>query len=109
MWATIQDLPRSASAAPGMPGIALPLTPRNLTAGPVRRLATSISQHGHTGHFGRQSGRRVCDVETGQLLGPQMATLGREYQQLPYSQTALLNFRGQSFPHVTIGTLVKAF
>ena len=35
--------------------------------------------------------------------------LGQEYQQLQYSQTALLNFRGMSFPHVTVGTLIKAF
>ncbi|GLY29222.1 heme-binding protein [Kineosporia sp. NBRC 101731] len=34
---------------------------------------------------------------------------GREYQQLQYAQTALLNFRGLSWPHVTVGTLVKAF
>ena len=45
----------------------------------------------------------VFAIET--VQGPQ----GREYQQLQYSQTALLNFRGQSYPHVTIGTLVKAF
>jgi hypothetical protein len=34
---------------------------------------------------------------------------GHEYLQLQYSQTALLNFRGMSWPHVTVGTLVKAF
>ncbi|GAB6902199.1 heme-binding protein [Kineosporia succinea] len=34
---------------------------------------------------------------------------GREYMQLQYAQTALLNFRGLSWPHVTVGTLVKAF
>lgn len=34
---------------------------------------------------------------------------GNEFLQLQYSQTALLNFRGMSFPHVTVGTLVKAF
>lgn len=34
---------------------------------------------------------------------------GGEILQLQYSQTALLNFRGMSFPHVTVGTLVKAF
>jgi hypothetical protein len=45
----------------------------------------------------------VFAIET--VRGPQ----GREYQQLQYSQTALLNFRGLSFPHVTVGTLVKAF
>jgi hypothetical protein len=34
---------------------------------------------------------------------------GTEFQQLQYSQTALLNFRGTSWPHVTVGTLIKAF
>lgn len=34
---------------------------------------------------------------------------GDYYLQLQYSQTALLNFNGFSFPHVTVGTLVKAF
>jgi hypothetical protein len=32
-----------------------------------------------------------------------------EYLQLQYSQTALLNFGGRSWPHVTVGTLIKAF
>jgi hypothetical protein len=45
----------------------------------------------------------VFAIET--VRGPQ----GREYLQLQYSQTALLNFRGLSYPHVTVGTLVKAF
>jgi len=34
---------------------------------------------------------------------------GGEFLQLQYSQTAILNFRGMSFPHVTVGTLIKAF
>ncbi len=34
---------------------------------------------------------------------------GNDFLQLQYSQTALLNFRGMSFPHVTVGTLIKAF
>jgi hypothetical protein len=34
---------------------------------------------------------------------------GNEFLQLQYAQTALLNFRGMSFPHVTVGTLIKAF
>lgn len=34
---------------------------------------------------------------------------GNEFLQLQYSQTALLNFNGMSFPHVTVGTLIKAF
>lgn len=32
-----------------------------------------------------------------------------EFMQLQYSQTALLEFGGMTFPHVTVGTLVKAF
>jgi hypothetical protein len=32
-----------------------------------------------------------------------------ELLQLQYGQTALLNFRGMSFPHVSVGTLTKAF
>ncbi|SIO57756.1 hypothetical protein SAMN05444166_5480 [Singulisphaera sp. GP187] len=34
---------------------------------------------------------------------------GNTFLQLQYSQTALLNFRGKSYPHVTVGTLIKAF
>ena len=34
---------------------------------------------------------------------------GDEFLQLQYSQTALLNFRGLSWPHVTVATLIKAF
>jgi hypothetical protein len=45
----------------------------------------------------------VFAIET--VQGPQ----GTEYLQLQYSQTALLNWRGLSFPHVTVGTLIKAF
>lgn len=32
-----------------------------------------------------------------------------EVMQLQYSQTVLLNFHGKSFPHVTVGTLIRAF
>lgn len=34
---------------------------------------------------------------------------GEDFLQLQYSQTTLLNFNGMSFPHVTVGTLIKAF
>jgi hypothetical protein len=34
---------------------------------------------------------------------------GTEFLQLQYSQTALLQFRGLNWPHVTVGTLIKAF
>jgi hypothetical protein len=45
----------------------------------------------------------VFAIET--VQGP----LGKQYLQLQYSQTALLNFDGMSFPHVTVGTLINAF
>jgi hypothetical protein len=45
----------------------------------------------------------VFDIET--VQGP----VDRQYLQLQYTQTALLSFRGMSFPHVTVGTLIKAF
>jgi hypothetical protein len=35
--------------------------------------------------------------------------LDTEFLQLQYVQTALLNFGGKSWPHVTVGTLIKAF
>jgi hypothetical protein len=34
---------------------------------------------------------------------------GHEFMQLQYSQTVLINFREKTFPHVTVGTLIKAF
>lgn len=34
---------------------------------------------------------------------------GSEVMQLQYAQTALLDFRGVSWPHVTVGTLIRAF
>jgi hypothetical protein len=37
------------------------------------------------------------------------AASGEEFLQLQYSQTAFLNFRGLTWPHITVGTLVKAF
>ena len=34
---------------------------------------------------------------------------GTEFLQLQYSQTAQLQFAGMNWPHVTVGTLIKAF
>ena len=34
---------------------------------------------------------------------------GNEFLQMQYSQVAMLNFAGKSFPHMTVGTLIKAF
>ena len=39
----------------------------------------------------------------------QSTRLGAAFLPLQDSQTALLNFRGMSFPHVTVGTLIEAF
>lgn len=56
-----------------------------------------------TGNADNSSLESVFAIETVQ------APSGEEFLQLQYSQTALLNFRGQSWPHVTVGTLIKAF
>lgn len=76
----------------------------------ITRLITSTDQVGGIGSIpfivsnaDTLTLESVFAIET--VRGPQ----GREYLQLQYSQTALLNFRGLSFPHVTVGTLVKAF
>lgn len=57
-----------------------------------------ISENADTEHFDS-----VFAIQ--HLEGPD----GTEFVQLQYTQTALLNFRGMSFPHVTAATLIKAF
>jgi hypothetical protein len=76
----------------------------------VTRLITSTAQVGGissipfiVGNADTIGLESVFAIETVQGPG------GREHLQLQYSQTALLNFRGRSFPHVTVGTLIKAF
>ncbi len=76
----------------------------------IRRLITSTALAGGIGNIpfivnnaNAPSLESVFAIET--VQGP----LGTDYLQLQYSQTALLNFRGMSFPHVTVGTLIKAF
>jgi hypothetical protein len=76
----------------------------------ITRLITTAPPHGGIGNIpfitknadapGLES---VFAIEI--VQGPS----GDEFLQLQYSQTALLNFRGMSFPHVTVGTLIKAF
>jgi hypothetical protein len=34
---------------------------------------------------------------------------GDPFLQMQYSQISLIDFRGMSWPHVTVGTLIKAF
>jgi hypothetical protein len=84
------------------------LTGQTLTH--ITRLITSTATSGGIGNIpfivsnaDTLSLESVFAIET--VQGPQ----GREYLQLQYSQTALLGFRGLSFPHVTVGTLIKAF
>ena len=75
----------------------------------ITRLITSTDQAGIgnipfiTRNANAISLESVFAIET--VKGP----LGKDYLQLQYSQTALLNFRDMSFPHVTVGTLIKAF
>jgi hypothetical protein len=76
----------------------------------VVRLITSTAPAGGVGNIpfiasnaNALSLDSVFAIET--VQGPR----GEEFLQLQYSQTVLLNFRGMSFPHVTVGTLVKAF
>jgi hypothetical protein len=83
------------------------LVGRDLTR--IVRLITSTAPDGGVGNIpfitanaNALSVESVWAIET--VQGPSGSFL-----QLQYSQTALLNFRGSSFPHVTVGTLVKAF
>jgi hypothetical protein len=76
----------------------------------ITRLVTSTKPAGGIGNIpfivnnaDALSLESVFAIET--VQGPR----GKEYLQLQYSQTALLNFRDLSFPHVTVGTLIKAF
>ena len=76
----------------------------------VLRLITSTAPAGGVGNIpfivgnaDTPSLESVFAIEA--VLGPG----GDEFLQLQYSQTVLLNFRGMSFPHVTVGTLIKAF
>jgi hypothetical protein len=76
----------------------------------VIRLITSTTPAGGienipfiVGNADTPSLESVFAIET--VQGP----AGEEFLQLQYSQTVLLNFRGMSFPHVTVGTLIKAF
>lgn len=76
----------------------------------ITRLITSTAPAGGIGNIpfivsnaDALSLESVFAIET--VQGP----LGTEYLQLQYSQTALLDFRGLRFPHVTVGTLIKAF
>lgn len=108
---------RSVPAPPGItqaviddPNVVVREALEGHTLTQITRLITSTASAGGidnipfiTSNADAPSLDSVFAIET--VEGP----LGTEYQQLQYSQTALLNYRGLSFPHVTVGTLIKAF
>ena len=51
----------------------------------------------------------TLDLESVFAIEEVVDSNGYEFTQLQYVQTALLDFRGMRFPHVTVGTLTKAF
>lgn len=76
----------------------------------ITRLITSTASSGGIGNIPFiVSNADTLSLESVFAIETVTGLQGREYLQLQYSQTALLNFQGLSFPHVTVGTLVKAF
>jgi hypothetical protein len=76
----------------------------------ITRLITSTAPAGGIGNIPFiVSNADAPSLESVFAIETVQAPAGAEYLQLQYSQTALLNFRGLSYPHVTVGTLIKAF
>jgi hypothetical protein len=76
----------------------------------VTWLITSTERAGGIGNIPFIAGNaNALSLESVFSIETVQSPAGTEYLQLGYSQTALLNFRGLSFPHVTVGTLIKAF
>jgi hypothetical protein len=76
----------------------------------ITRLISSTKSVGGIGNIPFiTSNAEALSLESVFVIETVKGQLGTHYLQLQYSQTALLNFRGLSFPHVTVGTLVKAF
>lgn len=76
----------------------------------MTRLITSTKPAGGIGNIPFITGNaEPLSLESAFVIETVKGPLGTHYLQLQYSQTALLNFRGLSFPHVTVGTLIKAF
>jgi hypothetical protein len=75
----------------------------------IIRLITSTSPDGGIGNIPYiTSNANTLNVESVWAIETVQGSSG-PFLQLQYSQTALLNFQGSSFPHVTVGTLIKAF
>jgi hypothetical protein len=76
----------------------------------ITRLITTTAPSGAVGNIPFiTTNANTLSVESVWAIEKVQGPLDAGFLQLQYSQTALLNFRGKSFPHVTVGTLVKAF
>ena len=73
-------------------------------------LITSSSQSGGIANIPFISNNaNTLDMESVFAIQTVLDATGNEFLQMQYSQVAMLNFRGMSFPHITVGTMVKAF
>jgi hypothetical protein len=76
----------------------------------ITRLITSTAPAGGIGNIPFiVKNANALNVESVFAIERVVGPLDTEFLQLQYSQTALLNFNGMNFPHVTVGTLIKAF
>jgi hypothetical protein len=55
------------------------------------------------------SNANTLDMDSVWAMQTVLDAAGNEFLQMMYSQVAMLNFKGKSFPHITVGTLIKAF
>jgi len=83
---------------------------QGMTLKTITRLITSTASAGGIGNIPFiTSNADTLSLESVFAIELVEDASGAEFLQLQYSQTALLNFKGKSFPHVTVGTLIKAF
>lgn len=75
----------------------------------IVRLITSTSQDGVANIPFITANANALSLQSVFAIEAVVDADGSEFLQLQYSQTALLDFKGMRFPHVTVGTLVKAF
>lgn len=76
----------------------------------VVRLLTATQAAGGIGNIPfitANADNRVC--HSAFIIQTVRGQSGEDFLQLQYSQTALIDFNGRSWPHVTVGTLIKAF
>lgn len=76
----------------------------------ITRLVVSTTPAGGVGNIPfLVQNANAASLESAFAIERVKGQAGLDFLQLQYSQTVLLNFGGLSFPHVTVGTLVKAF